>query len=278
MDDLISLKQVSFRYGWRAPCLLERIDLTLGAGMIYGLLGKNGEGKTTLFRLIAGLNPVMSGVIRTLGQDPFGRAPSLMGELFLVPEEIYFPAMKAPDYAKYYGSFYPNFSMDDFLGNLREFKVPETQTLSSMSQGQRKKAYMAFALACHTRILLMDEPTNGLDIDSKVVFRKMLAAASTPDRLIIISTHQVLDFEALINGVIVLDEHRIALCATTDRLLERFVFGTLGEDETPVYKVETHRGMRAVGLRVSTPKQGLEELDLELLFEAATHAGLADKL
>ncbi len=278
MDDMISLKNVSFKYRRSAPCVLDAIDLDLESGLIYGLLGKNGEGKTTLFRLIAGLNPAFSGEVMIMGHDPFKREPSLMGELFLVPEEIYFPSLKALEYAKYYGAFYPHFSMDDFLANMSEFEVPEHQPLSNMSQGQRKKAYMSFALACHTRILLMDEPTNGLDIPSKVKFRKMLAAASTPERAIIISTHQVRDLEALINGVIVLDQHKIVLCSDTDRLLERFVFGALGADEVPVFKEETHRGMRGVGVRVNTPKQSLEELDLELLFEAATQGGLAENL
>ena len=278
MDELISLKQVSFAYSRKSTCVLESIDLELGSGLIYGLLGKNGEGKTTLFRLITGMNKAPQGEVRTLGHDPFMREPSLMGDMFLVPEEIYFPSLKAVEYAKYYGSFYPKFSLDDFLSNMEMFSVPEKQTLSSMSQGQRKKAYMAFALSCHTRILLMDEPTNGLDIPSKVKFRKMLSDASDPDRLIIISTHQVRDLEGLINGVIVLDNHHITLCTDADRLLEKFVFGTLGEDEKPVFKEETHRGLRGVGIRVSSPKQSIDDLDLELLFEAATNSDLAGLL
>lgn len=267
---MLSFEHVNFRYSKGGKPVLNDVLFELSAGHIYGLLGKNGVGKSTLFRLICGLNPPTSGIVKTLGATPFERLPSMLGQIYLLPEEIDFPAMNAIKYGKYYGAYYPNFSMNDLECLLQRFEVNPLQTLKTMSQGQRKKANIAFALACHTPVLLMDEPTNGLDIPSKTIFRKMLSEYQDSGTLIIVSTHQVLDLERLIDAVIILENTRLVMCTEASTLLEQFHFGVIPDDSAEiVYCDDTVRGR--IGMTKRKPEQAvqtLDEFDLETLFNA----------
>ena len=271
---MLELTNVSFHYPGKKNMVIQEASLDLQPGHIYGLLGKNGVGKSTLFRLISGLNPPTVGFVQTLNYIPFQRNPEMMQNLFLVPEDILFPAITPIKYADLYGKFYHKFSFDDFSARLNDFEVDPNAKLSAMSQGQKKKAYISFALACNTQILLMDEPTNGLDIPSKTKFRNILSKHTDPDRIIIISTHQVRDLELLIDAVIILNDHHIALSEQASKLLEQFKFGTIAP-ETPkdriVYMEETVQGNLGLVLRSSEdPVQTLQDFNLETLFNAVT--------
>ncbi len=265
---MIQFKNVNFSYSMSSQLVLEDINLNLEPGHIYGLLGKNGVGKTTLFRLITGLNRVSAGSVETLGAVPHNRLPSMLSQIFLLPEKIHAPNMSIVNYGKKYGSFYPDYSESKLESLLKGFEVRPDQPLSSMSQGQHKKAYMAFALACNTKILLMDEPTNGLDIPSKSIFRNCLAEQNTPDRLIIISTHQVRDLERLIDGVIILEDRSILMCDTADNLLNRFHFGNITDPGKVIYQEDTVQGKIGLQTRDTEPVQSIAELNLETLFNA----------
>lgn len=268
---MLQFENVSFGYR-KSRMVLDDISMTLEPGCIYGLLGVNGVGKSTLFRLICGLNPPNSGNIKVLDYIPKYRKPDMLSKLFLLPEEIDFPGLNIIQFSKAYGAFYPNFSADDLSSLLEKFKILPDQKLSTMSQGQRKKANIAFALACHTSILLMDEPTNGLDIPSKTVFRKILSEFRSPETLVIISTHQVLDLERLIDAAIILDNRKIVLCEKAVDLLKKFHFGTIDKNnaDSAIYRVGTVRGEVGITLRnPDEPIQTIDEFDLETLFNAA---------
>jgi ABC-2 type transport system ATP-binding protein len=99
----------------------------------------------------------------------------------------------------------------DFYEYLELLEVNETGKLNTLSFGQQKKFVIAFALACHTRVLILDEPTNGLDIPSKVRFRKLIASVMNEDRLIVISTHQIRDLENLIDHIVIVDEGKLLM-------------------------------------------------------------------
>lgn len=293
---LISLNNALFRYKSNAPYILNNISMELHGGHIYGLLGKNGVGKSTMFRVLTGLNRVTDGEVETLGRNPGKRSPDMLSDVFLLPEEIHFPDMTIEKYARYYGSFYPNFSMDDLMHYMDEFFITEDvkaraseresandykllrdrvyrkKTLRLMSQGQRKKACVAFALACHTKILLMDEPTNGLDIPGKSVFRRLLESYRGEDNLVVISTHQVRDLEQLIDGVVIInDEHELLLCETADRLLKAFHFGPITDDSKCIYQeAGLHNQVFGISVRKEDdPVQEIQDLDLEILFNAS---------
>ncbi|AEI47064.1 ABC transporter ATP-binding protein [Runella slithyformis] len=204
---MIQFSHVHFGYG--AQKLFTDLSTSLEAGHIYGLLGENGVGKTTLLKMIAGLVFPKGGTVTTLSHEPRKRQPSLMQQLYFVAEDAFVPDTTARRLADTYGVFYPMFDGTQYFNYLQQFGVNPHQKLEKVSFGQRKKALISFALATNVPLLLMDEPTNGLDIPSKSTFRKLVAGAATDERCIIISTHQVRDLESLIDTVVVLHNGKI---------------------------------------------------------------------
>jgi ABC-2 type transport system ATP-binding protein len=203
----IQITNLSF--GYTRERLFDALDLSLRGGNIYGLLGKNGAGKTSLLKLICGLRFPDAGECSVLGWDPQARPATLLEDIFFLPEEFFTPAISAELYRQIYAPFYPRFSEEAFRDYLREFDLPSKKRLSELSYGQKKKFLLAFGLSTRCRLILLDEPTNGLDIPSKSQFRRLLAGAGREDMIILISTHQVRDMENLIDPIIILDEGQI---------------------------------------------------------------------
>lgn len=262
---MISIDHLTFSY--RRRKVFEGLDLRLTSGRICGLLGKNGAGKTTLLKLMAGLLTPKQGKVTVLGQCPAERQPSLMSEVFVLPEEFDLPRLTIMEYAKYYGVFYPRFSSEQLLELLKELEVEHDQTLHTMSFGQKKKALIAFAIACNTRLLLMDEPTNGLDIPSKSSFRRVIASLVDDERTVVISTHQVRDLDQLIDQVVILDESQILLNATVAEITEKLRFTHLEPAEEALYAEQTIHGRWGVQANTTAADS---PLDMELLFNAVT--------
>lgn len=219
---MIEIKDLSFSYGQKP--VLENISMNLEKGRIYGLLGENGVGKTTLLTLICGLKKPVSGSILTDGQDPFKRTPSLLGSQYYLPDVVAPEHMTASYYAGSWGKFWPRFDMDKFLEIMQEFENDASAMMDKMSMGQLKKTYISFALACNCEYLLMDEPTNGLDIPSKSQFRKALMKHTGEDSTIVISTHQVRDLEDIIDPVIILDSREVLLNASMEEIASKLFF------------------------------------------------------
>jgi len=203
----IEITNLSF--GYTKERLFSDLDLTLRGGNIYGLLGKNGAGKTSLLKLICGLRFPDAGSCSVLGWEPRHRPAALLEDIYFLPEEFYTPPISADLYRQIYAPFYPRFDAEAFREYLGEFDLPSGKRLSELSYGQKKKFLLAFGLSTRCRLVLLDEPTNGLDIPSKSQFRKLLARAGEEDRIILISTHQVRDMENLIDPIIILDEGKI---------------------------------------------------------------------
>jgi ABC-2 type transport system ATP-binding protein len=229
-------------------------------------LGKNGAGKSTLLKNMVGLAFPRAGTCEVLGQPAARRLPAVLADLFFLPEEIYVPAVTATKFVEHTAGFYPKFDHEALAHYLREFEVPAQAVLTMLSFGQQKKFIIAFALAANTSLLVMDEPTNGLDIPSKAQFRKIVATALTEERCLIVSTHQVRDLESLIDTVVVLHGQRIVLNADLGELAERLTFATVPEaDGTALYAEESVRGTQVI-----RPNRGgmPSRVDLELLFNA----------
>lgn len=260
---MITINDVSF--GYRKGTLFSGLNLNLRQGAVYGLLGKNGAGKTTLLKLISGLLFPKTGGIEVLNHEPRHREPSFLCDVFMLPEEFDLPRLDMHQFAAAYGGFYPNFSAGQLAQLMNELEVPMDQQFHQMSFGQKKKAYIAFAIACNTPLLLMDEPTNGLDIPSKSSFRRVIASVADENRTIVISTHQVRDLDQLIDSVVVLDNSEILLNATTGEITEKLKFTHLEETEPALYAEQTIHGRWGVQLN----HEGAESpLDMELLFNA----------
>ena len=262
---MITLKELSFSYS-RKKEVLDRINLEVGSGHICGLLGKNGEGKTTLLNLLSGQIFPDQGSCLVLEEIPSERNARFLQQIFLLPEEISMPEVTAIEYIKMYAPFYPTFRDDICKACVESFEINLSDRLSKMSQGQRKKVAITLALAAHTPLLLMDEPTNGLDIPSKATFRRLVASLIDDNQTVIISTHQVRDMESLIDTVLILDQRQILLNKTLNEIGEKLYFGPLLPEEKALYSEPTPQGTTGV-----TARDGKEEtaVSLELLFNAA---------
>lgn len=262
---MITLKELSFSYS-RKKEVLDRINLEVGSGHICGLLGKNGEGKTTLLNLLSGQIFPDQGSCLVLEEIPSERNARFLQQIFLLPEEISMPEVTAIEYIKMYAPFYPTFRDDICKACVESFEINLSDRLSKMSQGQRKKVAITLALAAHTPLLLMDEPTNGLDIPSKATFRRLVASLIDDNQTVIISTHQVRDLESLIDTVLILDQRQILLNKTLNEIGEKLYFGPLLPEEKALYSEPTSQGTIGV-----TARDGKEEtvVSLELLFNAA---------
>ena len=218
------LKIENITYGYNAMHnVLENFSLSYEEPGIYGLLGKNGTGKSTLLYLIMGLLRPKQGEITLNGANTQKRLPESLQEMFIVPEEYNLPSIQLPDYLKVLRPFYPNFDeqlmvrlleMFDMLNvngaTLNANGIPQIN-LGALSMGQKKKVYMCIALAARTKLLLMDEPTNGLDIPSKSQFRKVVAQGMRDDQIVVISTHQVRDVETLLDHVTIIEQNAVLL-------------------------------------------------------------------
>lgn len=219
---MINVDNLYFRYG-NNP-VLENISFKLEEGRIYGLLGENGVGKTTLLTLLCGLKKADQGSILLDGTNPHRRLPSTLSKLYYLPDEVMAYNQTAESFAGFSGKFWPAFDMDMFRTILKEFETDPGQKMNKMSSGQLKKTYISFALACNPQYLFMDEPTNGLDIPSKAQFRKAVTLYAPETSTIVISTHQVRDLENIIDPVIILDRRDVLLNAGIDRISEKLFF------------------------------------------------------
>ena len=236
---MIEISNLSFSYG--AKRVLENISLKVSEGNIYGLLGENGVGKTTLLTLLCGLKKPEAGTITVDGRNPFDREPSLLADQFYLPDEVIPVHARAIDFAKEHGVFWPHFDLEKFRTILSEFEVEPEQRMDAMSAGQLKKAWVSFALACNAKYYYLDEPTNGLDIPSKAQFRKAVTKYTSEDSALIISTHQVRDLENIIDPIIILDNKAVLVNASVQEITDKLFFdygtelnpGALYLEQTP---------------------------------------------
>jgi ABC-2 type transport system ATP-binding protein len=265
---MITLNHLTFRYS-RKRELYKDLSLSLKTGAIYGLLGKNGAGKSTLLKLMCGLLFPSSGSVLVNGHMPKKRQPSFLQTIYLIPEEVYVPPISIKKYVSLFSVFYPLFSAKDLYEYLRILEVEDTGKLNTLSFGQQKKFVIAFALACHTKVLVLDEPTNGLDIPSKLRFRKLIASVMNDERLIIISTHQIRDLENLIDHVVIVDQGKLLMSASLDKIADELTFKTVDSmpEEEAYYAEESFLGTSVV---VKNLYNEHTKVNLEHLFNAVT--------
>ncbi len=266
---MIRMSGVSFAYGDKPP-LFKDLNIALEPGNIYGLLGKNGAGKTTLLKIIAGALHADGGECLVFGEKPADRPPTLLRELFFIPEDFSVPAMRLDVFVSLYSPFYPRFDRAAFDACAGEFGLGKRERLTSLSFGQKKKFLIAFGLATNCRLLILDEPTNGLDIPSKRQFRKLVAGALTEDKSFIVSTHQVRDLETLIDPVVILDEGRIIFNHPLFDVSRRVAVSLVRVEPDPESVVYAEKVLGGYSV-LEENRDGREtNIDLELLFNAVT--------
>ena len=265
---MIDVNNVSFSYGRKKSNVLDGFSMQLEKGAVYGLLGKNGTGKSTLLYLMAGLLRPQTGKVLYKGAEVTKRYPNILQDMFLVPEEFALPNVSLKQYVKLNAPFYPNFS-DELLRNcLRDFDMNEDIHLGELSMGQKKKAFMCFALATNTSLLMMDEPSNGLDIPSKSQFRKVIASGMTDDKAVIISTHQVRDIDSLLDHVLIMEGSELLLNESVASICEKLYFAEQGMNEPTDDALYVQPSVQ--GNSVILPNTYGEEskMNLEVLFNA----------
>ena len=265
---MLQVENISFSYGRRKPEVLSDFSFSLEKGRVYGLLGKNGVGKSTLLYLMCGLLTPKHGRVMYHVVDMRRRLPETLRDVFLVPEEFDLPAVSLVQFVELNSPFYPNFSKEDMMTYLHLFEMDWNIHLGGLSMGQKKKVFMSFALATHTSLLLMDEPTNGLDIMAKSQFRKFIASGMSDERTIVISTHQVRDIDNVLDHVVIMNNSRVLLDESIARVTERLAFV---ESDSPALAEEALYKLPSVqGNSLLLPnREGVEtKLNLELLFGA----------
>lgn len=264
---MVEINNVTFGYS-KYYQLFNQLSLELEPGNIYGLLGKNGTGKTTLIKLMTGLLLPHDGQCKVFNMNAGKRYPSVLAKYFIVPEEFTFPSIKMNDYVRINSPFYPKFSLSEYTMYLKDFELEGNKNLNALSYGQKKKFLLAFGLATNVKLLFLDEPTNGLDIPSKSQFRKTVARTLNEEKSIIISTHQARDLESLIDSVIILDAGKIILNSLCSLVTQKLAFGkvkNLDETDDFIYKEDTLGGYKIVA---KSNGKDESELDLELFFNA----------
>lgn len=266
---MIQIDNITFAYPGTKRNVFDGLNLSFENNAIYGLLGKNGMGKSTMLYLICGLLRPKKGTVTIDGTNTCERQPDMLRDIFIVSEEFTLPQMKLSEYVKINSVFYPKFSQEILDYCLKEFGLENDLKLNALSMGQKKKVYMSFALATNTRYLIMDEPTNGLDIPSKAQFRKVIARGMNDDRTIIISTHQVHDVDALLDHVVIIDHSDVLLNASTAEICDKYVFEMRTPDDMAdaIYAEPSLMGNAVMALRGDKPET---PLNLELLFNAIT--------
>jgi len=275
---MIEVNNISFKYAGQKDLVFDDFSLTLKQDNIYGLLGKNGTGKSTLLYLISGLLRPTKGTVSFDGIETKLRKPETLQNIFIVPEEFDLPTISLKEYVRINRPFYPLFSTQVLEACLNDFELSMDVKLNALSMGQKKKVFMAFALATNTKVMLMDEPTNGLDIPSKSQFRKVISQYMSGDRTLIISTHQVHDVEQLLDHILILSQQKLLLDASVAEITDKYTFEyrtpmtspdpscRRGTDEDVLYAEPSLQGNAVIAPR----KDGYAEtqVNLELLFNA----------
>ncbi|HLA59365.1 MAG TPA: ATP-binding cassette domain-containing protein [Puia sp.] len=268
---MVDIQDLHFRY--RRKPVFAGLSLQLLSGHVYGLLGKNGTGKSTLLRSMAGLLQPEKGKISVFDFIPFERNPDFLARVFMVPEEFYLPDITVSRYLDSNLHFYPDFNESKMSGYLKEFDVPAAGTLQQMSYGQKKKVLISFALASDTPLLLLDEPTNGLDIMSKSQFRKVIASAMSENKTVVISTHQVKDIENLVDRILIIEDGRILFDQGLDMINKKLTCTLSYEPNAIASAFYAEASIHGTSIITANPGEDEGSLDLEMLYKAIVTNG-----
>ena len=266
---MIDIQNITFAYKKKTP-LFEDFSLSLVSGSIVGLLGKNGAGKTTLLKLISGLLPTQGGAINVNGFAPKERKPSFLADVSFIPEEFSLPSLSISAYVAALQPLYPNFDSEKLDNILTEFELQRCDKLHNISHGQRKKFLIAFALSCNSKVLILDEPTNGLDIPSKSLFRKVLVSSVTDEQIVLISTHQVKDIDSVIDTVVVLDKGKTIFNDSLENVSRDYRFEIVNDLQTAENALYHEKKLNGYHCIASAHNHEETNVDLELFFNFLT--------
>lgn len=267
---MISIQHLTFSYGRSTQVLKDAIWESSGG--IIGLLGKNGTGKSTFLYLLQGLLKPKSGSIRVLGQEPFQRNASFLADVFLLPERYALvPGMTLDSYVKMMAPFYPAFDYEAMEALYIQTGLNKAMKFGQLSMGTQKLFMIAFALSTRCKVLLLDEPSNGLDIPNKQLFRKLLLKYSGPEQLILIATHQVKDIEDVVEHLLIIHDGHFILDMDLLQLSEVLTFGFSTTLPEGAFYHERYGGGYHFIAASSVAASVQTAVNIELLFNACIH-------
>ncbi len=272
---MIMCENIDFSYR-KDQKLFNNLSASFESSHIYGLLGKNGAGKTTLLKCICGLLHPSSGKITIDGKSVFKRLPSILSSIFFLPETFFIPDMSVEQYIKYYSPFYPNFDIKTFEDSSHVLEIENEKKISSFSYGQKKKFLLAFGFATKAPIVILDEPTNGLDIPSKTVIRRKIAESFTEEQSVIISTHQVRDLQQIFDSIIILNDGKIIFDRSLEQIAKNLAIVQVTNDDSKYENTSNYFEQTPIGkiyLAKNEQSSSKEQpIDIEFLFNATINS------
>jgi ABC-2 type transport system ATP-binding protein len=221
MNPIISARNLTKRYG--RTLAVDHIDLDIPPGRIVGLIGPNGAGKTSVLKAILGL-ATYDGELSVLGKDPSRQRSALMEDVCFIADVAVLPRwIRVWQLIDLTERIHPRFSRDKCMEYLALTKVTPEHKVKQLSKGMVAQLHLALVMAIDARLLVLDEPTLGLDIlYRKSFYSNLLNDYFDEQRTIIITTHQVEEVEHILSDLIFIDEGRIALEATMEDVEQRF--------------------------------------------------------
>ncbi|WP_024653464.1 ATP-binding cassette domain-containing protein [Borrelia persica] len=266
----VGFRDVSFSY--YKTNVYSNLNLSFEKSQNYLILGKNGVGKTTLLRLLSGLLNPSSGEVVFNSLKNFPRNPLNLVNLFFVPEEFSLPDISLNDYCRSLSKFYPNFNEKNFKEYLSKFELDVNLRFSSSSYGQKKKSIIAFAIATGVSVLIFDEPTNGLDIESKNVFRDILN--DLKDRMVFVTGHNVRDLSDVVEHLIIVGNNSVLFSNSISCIKNNYKIKIVEElDGRELYYAKVKGGFKSLYFENGTFSNNF---DIEFFFLYIINEGLKD--
>jgi ABC-2 type transport system ATP-binding protein len=227
MDMLIEARHLGLRYGRKTA--LDDLSFTVPKGRVVGLLGHNGAGKTSLMKALVGLKPA-EGELTVLGLDPVKQRTTLLQSLAYIPDVAILPRWaRAKELITLMSGLHPRFSAERARELLRRTDVGLDDKVKGLSKGMVVQLHLALVASIDARLMILDEPTLGLDVLSRKAFYEMLIDEwCDGERSVLISTHQVEEIEALLSDVLMLNEGKLVLNISLEAMEQRF--HALGHD------------------------------------------------
>ena len=266
---MIQINDMNFAYK-KGQDLFKNLGLDIDKSRICGLLGKNGAGKSTLLKLISGVLFADGGKIIVNGQNVMNRRVSFLEELYFLQEDFELPNISIEEYLDTYGGFYPSFDRERFKNMLLEFEIPFEKNIKNLSFGQKKKMHVSFALATQVKLLILDEPTNGMDIPSKSKFRSIVSKNLGEDQLVIISTHQIRDLGQLLDNIVIIQEGRVLINENLYDLSCRYSCEFVSGQHIPEGCIYSESAPGGHMILTDNKTNSPSDLDIEVLFNAIT--------
>jgi ABC-2 type transport system ATP-binding protein len=231
-DSILAVEGLGVRYGRRQ--VLDGVSFALPRGSVFALLGRNGAGKSSLIRCVLGLQKPDAGGARLFGADAWANRRTAMQRTGVVPEEPNAPPeMTARQLIDFCGRLYPSWNTAQAEARLQRFGVPRDQAFGRLSKGQKGAVMLSLALAPSPELLILDDPTLGLDVVARrALFDELIGELAERGTTVLITTHDLAGIEGIADRVAILRGHQLVLDEGVETLKDRFRRLRCGRGET----------------------------------------------